>query len=75
MVTNIVDIDGLFNAVFDTCKDTTDIGFTNRAWSKAGWIWKQGFLKLDWNDVLTIEINSIRTKESNIFKTFHVRQV
>ncbi len=37
MVANIVDIDSLFLTVFDTCKDTADIGFSNCTY-KAGWL-------------------------------------
>ncbi|CIW17433.1 Uncharacterised protein [Streptococcus pneumoniae] len=75
MVANIVDVDSLFNAIFDTCKDTSNIGFSDCTWAKASRIWKQGFQKLNWNNFLAVKVNGIRTKESNIFKTFHVRQV
>ena len=47
MIADIVDVDGLFNTILDTCKDTSDIGFTYSTWAKAGWIWKQGFQELD----------------------------
>ena len=67
MVANIVDVDGLFNAIFDTSKDTSNISFTNSTWAKAGRIWKQGFQELDWYDFLSVKINSICTEGDQRF--------
>ena len=72
MVANIVDIDSLFNTVFDTCKDTADIGFsTVRGPRLAGS--EARLLRIESVNVLSIKVNSIRTKETNVFQAFHVR--
>ncbi len=68
---NIGCIESFFNQIFDTCKDTSNIFYLQYVGHKASRIWKQGFQKLNWNNFLAVKVNGIRTKESNIFKTFH----
>ena len=76
MVADIVDVDGLFNAIFYTCKDTSNIGFTTtvrgpRLAGSGSKAFKNWIGTISWPLKLMVSVQ----KETDIFQTFHVRQV
>ena len=75
MVADIINIDGLFLAIFSTGKDTTDVGLAHGARTEGSRIRQQRFEELNRYNFLAFIVNRLGRQHANVLQALHVCQI
>ena len=75
MVADIININGLFLAIFGTGENTTDIGLAYGARTEGSRIRQQRFKELNRNNLLAFIVNRLGRQHANVLQALHMCQI